>query len=96
MHCLQVVGAVLLSLAYNGNVFRSALGVGAGMLHIYKTAAVSDTFPVPIWMRCMAAVVTASGAFLGGGRLMPVTGVTSAPTLALTGTACTSGKLAKR
>jgi phosphate/sulfate permease len=67
---------MLLSLAYGGNVFRSALGTYAAMLNIYMTAAVADTIPVPIWMRCIAAVFTASGAIVGGARLMPVTGET--------------------
>ncbi|DBA83574.1 TPA: hypothetical protein ACH3X2_006489 [Trebouxia sp. C0005] len=66
---------MLLSLAYGGNMFRSALGTFAAMLNIYKTAAVADTIPVPIWMRCIAAVFTVTGAIVGGARLMPVTGV---------------------
>ena len=67
---------MLLSLAYGGNVFRSALGIFAAMLNIYMTAAVADTVPVPLWMRCIAAVFTVSGVIVGGARLMPVTGET--------------------
>ncbi len=67
---------MLLSLAYGGNVFRSALGIFAAMLNIYITAAVADTIPVPLWMRCIAAVFTVSGVIVGGARLMPVTGET--------------------
>lgn len=73
---LQIPSAMLLSLAYGGNMFRSALGTFAAMLNIYKTAAVADTIPVPIWMRCIAAVFTVTGAIVGGARLMPVTGGT--------------------
>ena len=67
---------MLLSLAYGGNMFRSALGTYAAMYNIYMTAAVADTIPVAFWMRCIAAVFTASGAIVGGARLMPVTGET--------------------
>ncbi|KAL0025889.1 hypothetical protein WJX79_010702 [Trebouxia sp. C0005] len=73
--CGIIPSAMLLSLAYGGNMFRSALGTFAAMLNIYKTAAVADTIPVPIWMRCIAAVFTVTGAIVGGARLMPVTGV---------------------
>ncbi len=67
---------MLLSLAYGGNMFRSALGTYAAMLNIYMTATVADTFPVPVWMRCIAAVFTVGGTIVGGARLMPVTGET--------------------
>lgn len=67
---------MLLSLAYGGNMFRSALGTYAAMLNIYMTATVADTFPVPVWVRCIAAVFTVSGTIVGGARLMPVTGET--------------------
>ncbi len=67
---------MLLSLAYGGNMFRSALGPYAAMLNIYMTAAVADTISIPIWMRCIAAVFTVSGTIVGGARLMPVTGET--------------------
>ncbi|DBA79749.1 TPA: hypothetical protein ACH3X1_008414 [Trebouxia sp. C0004] len=71
---MQVPSAMLLSLAYGGNMFRSALGTFAAILNIYMTAAVADTISVPIWIRCIAAVFTVSGAIVGGARLMPVTG----------------------
>ena len=44
------------------------------MLDIYTTAEVSATFPVPVGLRCAAAVCTSLGAVFGGGHLMPVTG----------------------
>ncbi len=75
-HLLQIPSAMLLSLAYGGNMFRSALGPYAAMLNIYMTAAVADTVAVPIWMRCIAAVFTVSGTIVGGARMISVTGDT--------------------
>ena len=63
-----------MSTAYSAHMFRSAVGVFAAMLHIYKTAEVSATFPVPVRLRCAAAFCTSVGVVIGGGRLMPVTG----------------------
>ncbi len=75
-HLLQIPSAMLLSLAYGGNMFRSALSPYAAMLNIYMTAAVADTIAVPIWMRCIAAVFTVSGTIVGGARMISVTGDT--------------------
>ena len=58
-------------------MFRSGMGLFAAMLHIYNTAEVPDSFPVPIYLRCLAALCTSLGAVLAGGRLMPVTGESS-------------------
>ena len=55
-------------------MFHSAGGVFAAMLNIYQTAEVATTFPVPIYLRCTAAVCTSSGVVLAGGRLMSLTG----------------------
>ena len=86
----QITSALLLSLAYSGNVFRAAIGVFAAMLDIYKTGEVADPFPVPIWLRCMSGVLTASGAIIGGARFMPVTGNMPGVTEASVMPACTS------
>lgn len=64
----------MMSTAYSAHMFRSAVGVFAAMLQIYKTAEVSATFPVPVYLRCAAAFCTSVGVVIGGGRLMPVTG----------------------
>ena len=64
----------MMSTAYSAQMFRSAVGVFAAMLHIYSTAEVFATFPVPVRLRCAAAFCTSVGVVVGGGRLMPVTG----------------------
>ena len=71
---LQVWYGVLMSTAYSAHMFRSAVGVFAAMLYIYKTSEVSAMIPVPVRIRCAAAFCTSVGVVVGGGRLMPVTG----------------------
>lgn len=61
-------------MSYNGSVFSSAGGLFAAMLHIYNTGGVPETVPVPVYLRCVAAICASLGAILVGGRLMPVTG----------------------
>lgn len=64
----------MLSIGHAGNTFSAAGGLFAAMLDIYTTGRVSETFRVPTYLRCIAAVCAASGAIIAGGRLMPVLG----------------------
>ena len=73
---LQIVSAMLLSLSYAANLFRSAIGIFGAMLNIYQNAAVLHPYPVAVWLRGLSGLLTSAGAIAGGTRLMPVTGKT--------------------
>lgn len=71
--CLQIVTCMLLSMSAGVSTI-GAMGPAAGILHTWKTGAVTQYFPVPLTVRCAGGVMMTLGAVLAGRRLMPLTG----------------------
>ena len=71
--CLQVLTCMLLSMSADVSTI-GAMGPAAGILHTWRTGAVTPYYPVPLIVRCAGGVMMTLGAVLAGRRLMPVTG----------------------